>query len=80
MPILRSCAALVLVALAAACSGSSGSRTHTHRAAPALDGCVSSGASTELVKVRAGGERFQAAILGRGPTGIVLANESDLDL
>jgi hypothetical protein len=32
------------------------------------------------VKVRAGGERLEAAVLGRGPTGVVLANESDLDL
>ena len=80
MSILRSCPALVLVALAAACSGSSGSSTHAHRGVPALDGCVSSGASTQLAKVPAGGERFQAAILGHGPTGVVLANESDLDL
>jgi dienelactone hydrolase len=80
MSILRSCPGLVLVALAAACSGSSGSSTHAHRAAPALDGCVRGGPSTAIVKVRAGGERFQAAVLGRGPTGVVLANESDLSL
>jgi dienelactone hydrolase len=80
MSILRSCPALVLVALAAACSGSSGSSTHAQRPAPTLDGCVRGGPSTAIVKVRADGERFEAAVLGRGPTGVVLANESDLGL
>jgi len=80
MSILRSCPAIVLAALAAACSGSSGSSTHAHRAAPALDGCIRSGPSTAIVGVRAGGERFAAAVLGRGPIGVVLANESDLGL
>jgi len=80
MSILRSCQALLLVALAAACSGSSGSSTHAHRAAAALDGCVRGGPSTAIVEVRAGAERFPAAVLGRGPTGVVLANESDLGL
>jgi hypothetical protein len=80
MSILRSCPALLLAALAAACSGSSGSSTPAHRAAPPLDGCVRSGPSAAIVKVRAGGERLEAAVLGRGPTGVVLANESDLDL
>src|SRR5689334_7604165 len=80
MSIARSLPALALVALAAACSGSAGSSTQAHRASPALDGCVRGGPATAIVTVRAGGERFAAAVLGRGPTGVVLANESDLDL
>src|SRR5207248_4785230 len=78
--ILRSCTVLVLVALVAACAGSSGGSSEAHRSPAALDGCVRGGAATAIVKVRAGGERFAAAVLGRGPTGVVLANESDLDL
>jgi len=80
MSILRSCPALVLVALAAACSGSSGSTPQGHRAAAPLDGCIRSGRSAAIVKVHAGGERLEAAVLGRGQAGVVLANESDLDL
>jgi dienelactone hydrolase len=80
MSILRSCTAVLLVVLSSACAGSSASSTHAHRAAPALDGCIRRGPATELVKVPAAGERFEAAVLGRGPTGVVLANESDLSL
>ena len=80
MSVLRSCPAVFLVALAAACSGSSAPASHAHRGGAALDGCVRGGGTTSIVRVRGDGERFPAAVVGRGSTGIVLANESDLDL
>jgi dienelactone hydrolase len=61
--------AVVLAALAAAAVG----------AAPrpaALDGCVRAGKGTSIVSFG----KLHAAVLGRGATGVVLANESDLDL
>ncbi len=46
-----------------------------------LDGCVRSGGDTTIVRFPVGkGEHLPAALLGSGETGIVLANESDLDL
>jgi dienelactone hydrolase len=80
MSLLRSSAALVVVALAAGCSGSATRSLNVHARAPALDGCVRRDASTSIVQVRGSGERFPAAVMGRGSTGVVLANESDLDL
>jgi pimeloyl-ACP methyl ester carboxylesterase len=80
MSLLRSSAALVVVALAAGCSGSATGSPDVHGRAPALDGCVRRDAATSIVQVRGSGERFPAAVMGRGSTGVVLANESDLDL
>jgi hypothetical protein len=43
----------------------------------ALDGCLSAGHGTHLVRFPAPGERVQAAVVGAGSVGVVLANQSD---
>jgi pimeloyl-ACP methyl ester carboxylesterase len=46
-----------------------------------LDRCVHVGRETRIVRMVAGqGDRMDAAVLGRGSTGVVLANESDRNL
>jgi pimeloyl-ACP methyl ester carboxylesterase len=75
----RRLAALLLCAAAGVAGACGGGRTAAHRT-PSLDGCAHAGRSTAVTHVRAHGERLPAAVLGRGSTGVVLANESDLDL
>ncbi|SRR6266536_1661022 len=74
-------AALAAFALAAGgCSSRSPARSSTGTAPPStqgsLDGCVQAGQAS-LVDL-AGGHR--AAVLGSGPTGVVLSNQSDQSL
>jgi hypothetical protein len=42
----------------------------------ALDGCARSGPNLRLTSFPAPGERVPAAVVGRGPTGAVFANQS----
>lgn len=65
-------------------AGCGGTGARPPRRAVSLDGCVRSGGEASVVRfpVRESGssERLRAAVLGSGDTGLVLANESDLDL
>src|SRR6266496_1649665 len=74
-------AALAAFALAAGgCSSRSPARSSTGTAPPStqgsLDGCVQAGQAS-LVDLAGG---HQAAVLGSGPTGVVLSNQSDQNL
>ena len=44
---------------------------------PSLDGCLSASRTTRLVRFAAGRERLAAAVVGSGPVGVVLANQTD---
>jgi hypothetical protein len=44
---------------------------------PSLDGCIYPDRNTRIVHFHAPGERLTAAVLGRGSTGVVLANQID---
>jgi pimeloyl-ACP methyl ester carboxylesterase len=71
-------ACLLVCVLLAGCGGAS---RGTPKRTASLDGCVRSGGDTSIVHFPVGREeRLPAALLGSGETGIVLANESDLDL
>jgi pimeloyl-ACP methyl ester carboxylesterase len=77
---LRPLLAIAAVLLVAAC-GSTHARAKAQPRLPrSLDGCVRAGAGTRIVQFAAGGGHILAAAIGGGPTGVVLANESDLDL
>jgi pimeloyl-ACP methyl ester carboxylesterase len=74
----RRLAWLLTCAVLAGCGGSEPSGP---KPPASLDGCVRSGHDTKIVRFPTGkGEHLRAAILGSGDTGVVLANESDLDL
>jgi hypothetical protein len=78
----RAAAALMIVGPTGASSAVSAAQApRSGAASPTVDGCVHAGSETRLVKVAAGrGDLIQAAILGRGGTGVVLANQSDRNL
>ena len=76
----RAAVAVVAVVLLAGCGSKS-----RHAATPApprsLDGCVRAGHGTRIVRFTAApGDHVLAAVLGSGKTGVVLGNESDLNL
>jgi pimeloyl-ACP methyl ester carboxylesterase len=53
--------------------------TARHATTPVFDDCVHAGNGTRIVAVAAAGERIAAAVLGRGETGVVIANEQNDD-
>ena len=68
-------AALCIVLLSVAGAPAAGS------SAPSIDGCVRAGPLVRVIRFAAGpGDELAAAVLGHGSAGVVLANESDLDL
>lgn len=70
-------------AVAFACSLTACAATRTSAQPASLDGCVRAGGGTTIVGYAVGGAasaRRQAAVLGSGRTGVVLANQSDRDL
>jgi dienelactone hydrolase len=70
--------AAAAVLLLAACGSTK--RDAQPRLPRSLDGCVRAGPGTRIVRFRAVDENVRAAAIGTGRTGVVLANESDLDL
>ncbi len=58
------------------------SRTETYHppatpSGPSIDGCIYANRNTHLVHFHAPAERLTAAVLGAGPTGVVLADQVD---
>lgn len=85
----RSLAAVLLLLLPVGCGANAPKRTpvagtsHSagpHHAPKTLDGCVRRGPGVRFVRISEGGISLVAAVLGSGPLGVVLSNESDLNL
>jgi pimeloyl-ACP methyl ester carboxylesterase len=71
----------LLVALASAAATSTARPATTDAPPTAIDGWIRSGSQSRVVTFRAGpGEEVNAAVLGTGANGVVLANQSDRDL
>jgi pimeloyl-ACP methyl ester carboxylesterase len=72
--------AVAAALLLAACGSTKRHAQSQPRLPRSLDGCVRAGPGTKIVRFPDGAGNVPAAAIGTGRTGVVLANESDLDL
>lgn len=81
MPATRNSIAAAAMAAALIGTASACGQAQHRRAAPrpraSIDGCLHAGGTTRIIRFAAPGERLRAAVVGDGPTGVVLANQTD---
>jgi hypothetical protein len=89
MTIARGTGIAALMILLVACGGESPEKkaaaapTHfpvPHQAATSLDGCLGRGPGVRFVHIKRGGMTLRGAVLGTGPLGVVLTNQSGANL